>query len=180
MQPTSSSDAPSTSHPLFFSFSFNGGSQKCRTTIDKTIIEMDVSCFTSADSAARNATRLYNGDVDTGDFWFRDDLSAPLPACSPFSFATSPCTVCVDQLVHAVCRNLSAGVRMVMEGVGVNVPISEDGCPQIPPVDDPRWRIGILISIICLFFLIAAVLFQCWRSKKVFLDGLCFTLGQRL
>lgn len=40
MQPTSSSDAPSTSHPLFFSFSFNGGSQKCRTTIDKTIIEV--------------------------------------------------------------------------------------------------------------------------------------------
>ncbi|XP_078802333.1 uncharacterized protein LOC105353982 isoform X4 [Oryzias latipes] len=141
---------------------------------------MDISCFTSADSAARNATRLYNGDVDTGDFWFRDDLSAPLPAYSSVSYATTQCTVCVDQLVHAVCRNLSAGVRMVMEGVGVNVPISEDGCPQIPPVDDPKWRIGIFISIICLFFLIAAVLFQFWRSKKVFLDGLCFTLGQRL
>lgn len=88
---------------------------------------MDVTCFSSADPAARNATRLYDGDVETGDLWFRDDLSTPLPACSSVSYNASPCTVCVDQIVHAVCRNLTEGVRMVMEGVGVNVQISVSG-----------------------------------------------------
>ena len=90
-------------------------------------VQMEFSCFSSSDPRAVNADQLYDDNIAEGNLWMRGGQGIPLPRCSPISPLDGRCLVCLEQKVYAVCRNLMAGVKMVMEGEGHNIEISESG-----------------------------------------------------
>lgn len=86
-------------------------------------------CFNSSDPAAVNATVMYDFNDDNENLWSRSSPDVPLPPCSSPSSTPldSQCIVCLDQIVHAVCRGLADGVKVMMEAGGDRVKISESG-----------------------------------------------------
>eukprot|EP00064_Thunnus_orientalis_P017901 superscaffoldBa00003940_g17987 len=86
---------------------------------------MEFSCFSSSDPHAVNAIKLYDDKAHKGNLWMRGGQDIPLPRCSSISPEDGSCLVCLEQKVYAVCRNLKAGVKLMMERDGHNVEISE-------------------------------------------------------
>ena len=89
-------------------------------------VQMVFRCFSSSDPRAVNAIKLYYDKVHKGHVWMRGGQNS-LPLCSSISPEDGSCLVCLEQKVYAVCRNLKAGVKLVMEADGHNVEISESG-----------------------------------------------------
>ncbi|KAM4740120.1 uncharacterized protein FYW61_004362 isoform 2-T2 [Anableps anableps] len=121
---------------------------------------MNRTCFMSADPAAPNVSKLYDQKVDFGHFWARDDPNIPLPQCDNVS-SDSQCSVCLDQLVRVVCRNLTAGVEFFMEGRGGSISFNKTVCPEPPSqmLAPSRHHLPAIISaIICLIFIIIIII----------------------
>ncbi|KAL7397740.1 hypothetical protein ABVT39_027168 [Epinephelus coioides] len=94
-----------------------------------------MTCFNSSDPAAVNATLLFDFYNDNENLWTRSSHGGPLPLCSsPSSPPDSPCWVCLEQKVYAVCHNLTDGVKIMMEAGGVSVDLLKSDCPK-PPSD---------------------------------------------
>ncbi|MEQ2177056.1 hypothetical protein GOODEAATRI_034617 [Goodea atripinnis] len=87
---------------------------------------MNLTCITSEDPAALTVTKMYDENNDFGHFWDRNDPTIPLPPCSNGS-DDSQCSVCLDQLVKVVCRNLTAGVKIFMEGPEGSINYNQTG-----------------------------------------------------
>lgn len=88
-------------------------------------LRMNLTCFSSLEPSALNATKVFDFNNDHEDLWLRE---AQLPLCT--SCLAPPqllCLVCLQTLVYVVCRNLTAHVSPVMEGVGVAVDIMKSG-----------------------------------------------------
>lgn len=87
---------------------------------------LNLTCFTSSDPAAVNATKLYDGSVEDGHIWYRETLSVPLPFCPP---ASEPqCSPCYDQeKFFIVCRNVIENMDLVLEGEGGHTDIERCG-----------------------------------------------------
>lgn len=86
-------------------------------------------CFNSSDPVAVNATVMFDFDNDKENLWSRSSQEVPLPPCSSSSSTPpdSQCAVCLDRIVHAVCRNLAGGAQVMMEAGGEQVRISKSG-----------------------------------------------------
>lgn len=128
---------------------------------------MELSCFSSSDPHAVNATQLYDDNVAEGNLWMRGGQNS-LPLCPPISPPLDGrCLVCLEQKVYAVCRNLMAGVKMVMEAEGEHVKISESECPK-PPSDDTWkwWQIFILLIIIISVLVVYGLWKKCSKTSK--------------
>ncbi|XP_078024754.1 uncharacterized protein LOC144463658 isoform X2 [Epinephelus lanceolatus] len=94
-----------------------------------------MTCLSSSDPAAVNATLLFDLDNDDENLWTRSSHGGPLPLCSsPSSPPDSLCWVCLEQKVYAVCHNLTDGVKIMMEAGGVSVDLLKSDCPK-PPSD---------------------------------------------
>ncbi|XP_028260281.1 uncharacterized protein LOC114434993 [Parambassis ranga] len=156
----------STSHPLppllpSLSLFCHSNRGKQRNQINRTKAEkMDLTCFTSSDPAAANATKLYDDSTDSGHIWYRDTLSVPLPSFPPPSEPQcSPCYV--QEKFFIVCRNLTEKMDLVLEGEGGQVDIERSDCP--PPSEDslsPAAIFFIVIGIIIIIIIIS-VLYYC-------------------
>lgn len=86
------------------------------------------TCFTSSVPAAVNASLMFDDNDDKGNLWTRSSVDVPLPSCSSSSPPPdSKCLVCLDRVVHAVCRNLMDGAEVMMEAGERPVTISESG-----------------------------------------------------
>ncbi|KAM4574708.1 uncharacterized protein V3H82_009327 [Fundulus diaphanus] len=97
----------------------------------------NLTCLSSSDPAAVNATLLHGDHNDEGALWSR--TSAPLPRCSSSSFSPSPfhCEVCLlEEEVYILCDNLPAGVVLHLERPGSAISTKESGCPILPPAGD--------------------------------------------
>ncbi|XP_076583065.1 uncharacterized protein LOC143318544 isoform X2 [Chaetodon auriga] len=90
-------------------------------------------CFNSSDPVAVNATVMFDFNKDNENLWSRRSQDVPLPPCSSSSTPLdSQCAVCLDRIVHAVCRNLTGGVNVIMEAGEQQVKISKSECPKFP------------------------------------------------
>ncbi|XP_044056037.1 uncharacterized protein LOC122877909 isoform X2 [Siniperca chuatsi] len=134
---------------------------------------MNLSCFSSSDPAAVNANLVYDEDTESGDLWSRSSQDVPLPLCSSSSPPPdSRCLVCWDQIVFAVCRSLTDGVKIIMEAVGAQVKISKSGCPKLPSDDAHAVQLHSLIaaaitSVLLLLIIIGVGCgYKRWRRSK--------------
>ncbi|KAK5619297.1 hypothetical protein CRENBAI_015524 [Crenichthys baileyi] len=132
--------------------------------------KMNLTCITSEDPAALTVTKLYDENDDFGHFWIRDDPTIPLRPCSNVSYS-SQCSVCWDQLVKVVCRNLTDGVKIFMEGPEGSITFNQTGCaePPSPLLAYPRTHLPAIISvIICVILIfIVGVLWKCCQKVSV-------------
>ncbi|CAK6979621.1 uncharacterized protein LOC122877909 isoform X2 [Scomber scombrus] len=130
-----------------------------------------LSCFTSSDPGSENASHLYDENNDVGHLWRRESQHFPLPPCLPLPSPPpdSRCLVCRDQAVYAVCRNLTDGVKMIMEAKDGwmlrKVKISQADCPE-PPSDEPPVAIIIIIIISVLLLFLVFIGLVCYRRYK--------------
>ncbi|KAK2835064.1 hypothetical protein Q5P01_015548 [Channa striata] len=129
-------------------------------------MRMAFLCFNTPDPAAVNATKLYDYNNDDGDLWNRQ---SQLPPCS--SSPSPPeflCLVCLQIMVYAVCRNLTNGVEMVMEGVGVHINIVKSECPKLLSDDDHTGHLNsaIIASSCIIIIIIGLVLYTRWRRRR--------------
>ncbi|KAL7396556.1 hypothetical protein ABVT39_007736 [Epinephelus coioides] len=129
-----------------------------------------MTCFNSPDPAAVNATLLFDLDNDNENLWTRSSHGGPLPLCSsPSSPPDSPCWVCLEQKVYAVCHNLTDGVKIMMEAGGVSVDLLKSDCPKPPSDgdgDDGASKSELLAIIIpILLLLLIGVLLYIFRKK---------------
>ncbi|XP_062280877.1 uncharacterized protein LOC133985299 [Scomber scombrus] len=116
-------------HACLYTVQFTCGSQGSWTTSHFNSA-MNLHCYSSSDPQAENASVLYDDHFDTVNLWQRGDQHTPLPTCSSISPPDSGCLVCVDQIVYAVCRNLTEKVITMEAGVAY-VKISKDECPWL-------------------------------------------------
>ncbi|MEQ2281025.1 hypothetical protein AMECASPLE_026201 [Ameca splendens] len=129
---------------------------------------MNRTCITSEDPAALTVTKLYDENNDFGHFWDRNDPTIPLPPCSNVS-DDSQCSVCLDQLVKVVCRNLTAGVKIFMEGPEGSINYNQTGCAEPPSLlpTPLRSRLPAIISVICFILIfILGVLWKCCQKTS--------------
>ncbi|MED6253103.1 hypothetical protein ATANTOWER_022447 [Ataeniobius toweri] len=126
---------------------------------------MNLTCIMSEDPAALTVTKLYDENDDFGHFWNRNDPTIPLPPCSNVS-DDSQCSVCLDQLVKVVCRNLTAGVKIFMEGPEGSINYNQTGCaePPSPLLAHPRTHLPAIVSVIICVILILGVLWKCCQK----------------
>ncbi|XP_078024747.1 uncharacterized protein LOC117250933 isoform X1 [Epinephelus lanceolatus] len=131
-----------------------------------------MTCFSSSDPAAMNATLLFDLDNDDENLWTRSSHGGPLPLCSsPSSPPDSLCWVCLEQKVYAVCHNLTDGVKIMMEAGGVSVDLLKSDCPKPPSDGDDgaskSWLLAIIIPILLLLLLLLliGVLLYIFRKK---------------
>ncbi|XP_078141246.1 uncharacterized protein LOC144539594 isoform X2 [Centroberyx gerrardi] len=137
---------------------------------------MVFSCFSSSDPISSNVTQLYDASTDEGELWMRDGLQ-PLPPCP----STSPpppsrCVPCADRIVHAVCRNLTDGVNLVMEAAGHDIKITKSECPKLldpigpagPPGNQDALNWWLLILIIGIIIIIIIIFMVCHKIKKCY------------
>ncbi|MEQ2204213.1 hypothetical protein XENOCAPTIV_009798, partial [Xenoophorus captivus] len=80
-------------------------------------------------------------------FWNRNDPTIPLPPCSNVS-DDSQCSVCLDQLVKMVCRNLTAGVKIFMEGPEGSINYNQTAFIIVTMEDDLDTVVELLLSIL--------------------------------
>lgn len=90
-----------------------------------------MDCYNSSDPAAVNATIVYDYNDHQGDLWSRnieDVQDQPLLHCSSTSLPLeTQCTVCLNQVVYAVCHKLKDGVVLTMEALERHIKISKSG-----------------------------------------------------
>ncbi|XP_049443670.1 uncharacterized protein LOC125895673 isoform X2 [Epinephelus fuscoguttatus] len=130
-----------------------------------------MTCFSSSDPAAVNATLLFDLDNDDENLWTRSSHGGPLPLCSsPSSPPDFPCWVCLEQKVYAVCRNLTDGVKMMMEAGGVSVDLLKSDCPKPSSDGDggasESQLLAIIIPILLLIIIFIGVLLYIFRKKS--------------
>ncbi|XP_035996672.1 uncharacterized protein LOC110366607 isoform X2 [Fundulus heteroclitus] len=104
---------------------------------DKLQDRPNLTCLSSSDPAAVNATLLHGNHNDEGALWSR--TSAPLPRCSSSSFSPPPshCEVCLlQEEVYIICDNLPAGAVLHLERPGSAISTKESDCPILPPAGD--------------------------------------------
>lgn len=106
-----------------------GSNKKCLTSLLLFLLllcfslslRMASTCFSSSDPTAVNALKVYDNTNDYEDLWNRNNN---LPQCSSsLPPPDSLCLVCLQIMVYVVCSNLTNGVEIVMEGVGVHINI---------------------------------------------------------
>ncbi|KAF1385264.1 hypothetical protein PFLUV_G00105920 [Perca fluviatilis] len=90
-----------------------------------------MDCFRSDAPAAQRASLLYEENNDDGNLWTRTSQDAPLPLCSSSHPPDSSCLVCTNQTVFVVCRNLTKGVKVMMEAGTDQVLLSKSECPEL-------------------------------------------------
>ncbi|XP_039667130.1 uncharacterized protein LOC120565391 isoform X4 [Perca fluviatilis] len=126
-----------------------------------------MDCFRSDGPAAQRASVLYDYNNDDGNLWTRTSQDAPLPLCSSSHPPDSSCLVCLNQTVFVVCRNLTKGVKVMMEAGTDQVLLSKSECPEPPSVDAPQSQLAVIIpSILLILIIIIGGVFCRKRCRK--------------
>ncbi|TDH08984.1 hypothetical protein EPR50_G00103360 [Perca flavescens] len=113
-----------------------------------------MDCFRSYDQAAQRASLLYDSNHDNGALWTRTNQDAPLPLCSSSHPPDSSCLVCTNQTVFVVCRNLTKGVKVMMEAGTDQVFISKSDAPQS--------LLPVIIASILIFIIFIIIIIIGW------------------
>ncbi|XP_039667129.1 uncharacterized protein LOC120565391 isoform X3 [Perca fluviatilis] len=116
-----------------------------------------MDCYSSDDINAMKATLVFDDNNDDGNLWTRTSQDAPLPLCSSSHPPDSSCLVCTNQTVFVVCRNLTKGVKVMMEAGTDQVLLSKSECPDPPSVDAPQSLLAVIIPFILLILIIGGV-----------------------
>lgn len=129
-----------------------------------------MDCYNSSDPAAVNATIVYDYNDHQGDLWSRnieDVQDQPLLHCSSTSLPLeTQCTVCLNQVVYAVCHKLKDGVVLTMEALERHIKISKSDCPKLLSDAPPQWPLVLLVSLLVLVLLIFALCFYFYQRQK--------------
>ncbi|XP_078114372.1 uncharacterized protein LOC144523000 isoform X2 [Sander vitreus] len=113
-----------------------------------------MDCYSSYAPAALRASLLYDNNNDDGTLWTRTSQDAPLPLCSSSHPPDSSCLVCSNQTVFVMCRNLTKGVKVMMEAGTDQVPLSKSECPELFSDDAPQSQLAVIISSILIPFIL--------------------------
>ncbi|KAK2908293.1 hypothetical protein Q8A73_009366 [Channa argus] len=126
---------------------------------------MNWTCFTHTPGPEK-PTVVYDENSDSENLW---TWNGSLPLCASSAAPDSRCLVCSsDGFLHTVCRNLKAGVKLVMEGEGVTLDAVKSECPQLLSDGERPWWLLLLIIIIIIPLIAAALVVYCKgrESKK--------------
>ncbi|KAK5619302.1 hypothetical protein CRENBAI_015529 [Crenichthys baileyi] len=117
-------------------------------------------CLGSAGPTPKQVDQLYLTEAAEGALW---DSTGGTPSCSSISPPPpSRCLVCLQEMVYAVCNNVTSA--LTMEGDGNQIPITESECPVFMKTDPPQHLLWLLI--IPIFIIIAAVVY--WKRKDIY------------
>ncbi|XP_054899971.1 uncharacterized protein LOC129368837 [Poeciliopsis prolifica] len=151
-------------------------------------LQTNLTCSSSSDPAAVNATQLHSNHDDQGFLWVKDPDSAPLPQCSSSSFSppASRCEVCRLGQVFIICADLPDGAALYLERPGDPYWTQRTVCPEppaaaelytvpdeprLPPADEnTRNHFAAVVSLILFLLLILTAVGLC-RAHGLQQDG---------